>query len=142
MSFFTSSDVTLGAKLLEIIYMVCGLICIYTGIKNARDEKNPSRLGTALFWLILGVVLAFGRFIPPMADGVLIIIMTLPAIFRKVKIGETNEPAKEYTQKIFDRIGMKIFIPALPSVSALSCSPSSCRSLERWSASAAVSSFP
>ena len=41
MSFFTSADFTLGQKLLEIIYIIIGLLTIYTGIKNIRDEENP-----------------------------------------------------------------------------------------------------
>ena len=61
MSFFMDAEVALGTKLLEIIYIVIGLLTIYTGIKNGRDEENPSRTGTAIFWASLGVVLAFGK---------------------------------------------------------------------------------
>ena len=95
MSFFTSADFTLGQKLLEIIYIIIGLLTIYTGIKNARDEENPSRGGTAVFWCVLGVVLAFGRWIPAKIDGVLILIMCIPAILGKVKIGKSNAPSEE-----------------------------------------------
>ena len=56
MSFFTSTDITLGTKLLEIIYIVIGLITIYTGVKNIQDKENTSRLGTGVFWCVLGVV--------------------------------------------------------------------------------------
>ncbi|MEF9942374.1 MAG: DUF979 domain-containing protein [Lachnospiraceae bacterium] len=113
MSFFTSVDITLGEKLLEIIYIVIGLITIYTGVKNARDKENPARVGTAVFWCSLGIVIAFGRWIPPIANGVLIIIMTIPAIFRKVKIGKQETPDPEFTKKMSEKLGMKIFIPAL-----------------------------
>lgn len=113
MAFFMSSEFTLGVKLLEIIYIVMGLVAIYTGIKNAMDKENPSRLGTGVFWCVLGVVLAFGRWIPPVIDGVLIIIMTIPAILRKVKIGKSDTPTEEHTSKMFEKVGMKIFVPAL-----------------------------
>lgn len=113
MSFFTSPDFTLGAKLLEIIYIVMGLIAIYTGVKNAADKENPSRVGTGVFWCVLGIVLAFGRWIPPVADGALIVIMTIPAIFKKVKIGKSEVPTEASASKMFDKIGMKIFVPAL-----------------------------
>lgn len=113
MDFFTSAEFTMGDKLLEIIYIITGLITIYTGIKNAMDKENPSRVGTAVFWIALGIVISFGRWIPAAANGVLIIIMTLPAIFRKVKIGKTNAPTEEETKALADKIGMKIFIPAL-----------------------------
>lgn len=113
MSFFTNADITMGEKLLEIIYMIIGLVTIYTGIKNATDKENPSRLGTGVFWCTLGVVLSFGRFIPLVVNGVLIIVMTIPAILKKVKIGKQNTPNQEYTHKMYDKIGMKIFVPAL-----------------------------
>lgn len=113
MSFFTSADVTLGTKLLEIIYIVIGLLTIYTGVKNARDEQNPSRVGTGIFWCVLGVVLAFGRWIPAVVDGILILVMCLPAILGKVKIGNSEAPADEKVAETFNKIGMKIFIPAL-----------------------------
>ena len=113
MAFFTDPEIALGTKLLEVLYIIMGFITIYAGIKNARDEKNPSRAGTAVFWCSLGIVLAFGRWIPPMVNGILIIIMTLPAILGKVKVGEQDNPTKEGMEKAFNNIGMKIFLPAL-----------------------------
>ena len=113
MSFFTSSDITLGTKLLEVVYIVMGLITIYTGVKNARDKENPSRVGTAVFWCALGIVLAFGRWIPAMIDGILVIVMTLPAIFGKVKIGKSEAPSEKSVDQRYNAIGMKIFAPAL-----------------------------
>lgn len=113
MSFFTSADITLGTKLLEVVYIVMGLITIYTGVKNARDKENPSRVGTAIFWCALGIVLAFGRWIPAMIDGILVIVMTLPAIFGKVKIGKSEAPSEKSVDQRYNAIGMKIFAPAL-----------------------------
>lgn len=113
MSFFMNAEVALGTKLLEIIFMAFGALTIYTGIKNALDEENPSRLGTAIFWCSLGIVLAFGRWIPAMVNGILVIIMTIPAITGKVKIGKTGAPTQEETNANFKKIGMKIFLPAL-----------------------------
>ena len=113
MTFFLSQDVTLGTKLLEVIYIIMGLITFYTGIKNVLDKENPSRLGTGVFWCTLGIVLAFGRWIPSAVNGVLIILMTVPAILRKVKIGKIESLTEEYTDKKYRDIGMKIFIPAL-----------------------------
>ncbi|MCP1108768.1 putative membrane protein [Lachnospiraceae bacterium PF1-21] len=113
MGFFTSADFTIGQKILEVLYIIMGLMAIYTGVKNARDEENPSRLGTAVFWCAMGVVIGFGRWIPPMANGILIVIMTLPAIFKKVKIGKVDAPNTEYTKAMSDKLNMKIFIPAL-----------------------------
>ncbi|MEL7650016.1 MAG: DUF979 domain-containing protein [Sedimentibacter sp.] len=113
MKFFMDAGVALGPKLLEVIYIIIGLITLHTGIKNFMDKENPSNIGTGIFWCSLGIVLAFGRWIPPMINGVIIIVMTVPAILQKVKIGKQYAPTQEETRAAFNKIGMKIFIPAL-----------------------------
>ena len=110
---FTSPEVPLGAKLLEVLYIVMGLISIYTGVKNFKDEQNTEKLGTAIFWIALGVVVAFGRAIPAKVNGILIIVMTLPAVFKKVKPGYSNPIVKEKSEECAEKIGLKLFIPAL-----------------------------
>ncbi|MCI9614889.1 MAG: DUF979 domain-containing protein [Dorea sp.] len=112
MAFFTDAEVTLGSKLLEIIYMLTGFVTIYTGIKNLRDPENPSRIGTAVFWTILGVIISFGRWIPATVVGLLIIIMCIPAVLKKVKMGNVQKMTVEETKANFEKIGMKVFIPA------------------------------
>ncbi len=112
MAFFTDAEVTLGSKLLEIIYMLTGFVTIYTGIKNLRDPENPSRIGTAVFWTILGVIISFGRWIPTTVVGLLIIIMCIPAVLKKVKMGNVQKMTVEETKANFEKIGMKVFIPA------------------------------
>lgn len=112
MAFFTDVEVTLGTKVLEIIFIVTGLVTIYTGVKNLRDKENPSRVGTAVFWTILGVLISFGRWIPPKACGALVIIMCIPAILRKVKMGNVQKMTPEETKGNFEKVGMKVFIPA------------------------------
>ncbi|GAA0793780.1 DUF979 domain-containing protein [Faecalicatena orotica] len=113
MAYFTSPDITLGAKLLEVIYIAMGLTALYTGVKNAVDKDNPSRFGTGFFWCVLGIVLAFGRWIPSVINGGLIILMTIPAILKKVKIGKSEVLPEEYMNQMSEKIGMKIFAPAL-----------------------------
>lgn len=113
MSFFMDPSVTIGTKILEVFYIVMGLMVIYTGVRNLKDKTNPSRYGTCMFWGLLGVVIAFGRWIPAMIDGVLIVLMVIPAILQRVKKGESAGPTKEESERNFKKIGMKIFIPAL-----------------------------
>ncbi|WP_132996444.1 DUF979 domain-containing protein [Sporanaerobacter acetigenes] len=118
MSFFTSADVTLGEKLLEILYMICGVICLYAAFKNLKDKENPSRVGTFSFWFLFGVLMAFGRFIGNLPNGnvingIIVLVMMLPAILKKVKPGHSNVATPEEQVADFNKIGMKIFIPAL-----------------------------
>lgn len=113
MDFFTSQDITLNAKLLELIYIFIGLICLYTGIKNFKDKTNKNRIGTAIFWCLLGVVIGFGNWIPNKINGALIIVLTLPAIFKKVGTGEKKSIPQEKIQEFANKIGIKLFLPAL-----------------------------
>ena len=97
---------------LNVVWVIIGLITIYAGIKNLLDKENPSRVGTAVFWCSFDIVCGFGSWLPAKVSGVLVLIMCLPPIFKKVKIGKTDNPTKEHTEQQFKKIGMKIFVPA------------------------------
>ena len=97
---------------LNVVWLISGLITIYAGIKNLLDKENPSRVGTAVFWCSFGIVCGFGTWLPAKVSGALVLIMCLPPIFKKVKIGKVDNPTKEHTEQQFKKIGMKIFIPA------------------------------
>ena len=97
---------------LNVVWVIIGLITIYAGIKNLLDKENPSRVGTAVFWCSFGIVCGFGSWLPAKVSGALVLNMCLPPIFKKVKIGKTDNPTKEHTEQQFKKIGMKIFVPA------------------------------
>ena len=97
---------------LNVVWVIIGLITIYAGIKNLLDKENPSRVGTAVFWCSFGIVCGFGTWLPAKVSGALVLIMCLPPIFKKVKIGKVDNPTKEHTEQQFKKIGMKIFVPA------------------------------
>ena len=113
LAFFMDPSLDIWTKLLEVVYIIIGLITIYAGIKNLLDKENPARIGTAVFWCSFGIVCALGKWLPSKVSGLLVIIMIIPAIFKRVKPGKVNAPKKEYTEKQFEKIGYKLFIPAL-----------------------------
>ena len=113
MAFFMDQTIDLSSKLLEVVYIIIGIITFYAGIKNLLDKENPSRIGTAVFWCFFGIACAFGRWIPSNITGILVVIMVIPAIFKRVKPGKQKPASKEYSAQQFRKIGMKIFIPAL-----------------------------
>ena len=100
-------------KLINVVWLIIGFVTIYAGIRNLQDKENPSRIGTAVFWCAFGIVCAFGTWLPTKVSGALVIVMCLPAVFRKVKVGDTNGPTKEETKQQYKKIGNKIFLPAL-----------------------------
>ena len=113
MEFFTNPEIALMTKLLEVVYIVIGIICLYTAGRNFFDKENPSPWGTAMFWGSVGIVIAFGRWLPSIVNGALILLMSISAILRLVKPGADLAPTAEQTKAKFDVIGMKIFVPAL-----------------------------
>ena len=113
MSFFMSADYSLSTKVMEIIYFIIGLLCIYCGVKNLKDKENPEPMGTFIFWAVLGVVLALGRWLPSLVSGILVVVMCIPAILKKVKKGAVSAATKAETEATYEKIGMKIFVPTL-----------------------------
>ena len=104
--FFQSADVTLSDKLLEVAYIVMGLIAVYAGVRNATDKTNPKRMGTAIFWVVCGMLFIVGRWVPSTVAGALVVIMVIPAICKQVGRGTGDEPKPEEMQG-------KLFVPAL-----------------------------
>lgn len=98
---------------MECIYIFMGGMCMYTAFKNLKDSKNPESLGTFIFWFILGLLLALGQWLPSMVSGILVVLMCLPAIFKKVSKGTADVPTAAETQANYEKIGLKIFIPTL-----------------------------
>ncbi|MGL5978974.1 MAG: DUF979 domain-containing protein [Erysipelotrichaceae bacterium] len=111
--FFTSVDVSLSTKMLEVLYMFMGLTAAYVGVKSMLEKDHPARFETGVFWLILGVLFAFGRWIPNLYNGILIVVMSIPAILNRVKRGNVPAVDKVQAQAMAQRIGNKIFIPTL-----------------------------
>ena len=111
--YFMSVEVTLSDKLLEVLYLVIGLLCIYTAFVNLKDKKNDKNIGTFIFWLMLGLMFVLGPWIPPLYTGILMVIMVLGPIFKQVKRGSEPEPTVEETQRNYRKVGMKVFVPAL-----------------------------
>ena len=112
-TFFTSADVTLSNKLLEVVYILIGLVCIYTGVLNDKDPTNEKRPGSAAFWCILGVLLVLGKWIPDYIAGALLVAMCIPPIVKQVDKGKEGAPTVAEMEGNFKKIGMKIFAPSL-----------------------------
>lgn len=111
-AYFTSADITLSAKLVQVMYLLSGFFCMYCGVRAWQKKDNDAWLPTGAFWFTLGIVVAFGQWLPPLVSGILVALMCIPAALGKVKRGKLETAPKEVQQKNFKKIGMKIFIPA------------------------------
>lgn len=111
--FYTSVDVTLSEKLLEVMYCLIGLISMYVAFKNLKDKENKNSVGSFIFWFDLGVMFVLGKWLPALVDGILLIILVLPPIFKKVSPGNEPEPTLEEMEQNNKKIGAKVFVPAV-----------------------------
>jgi len=119
--------------LTNALFIGMGIVCVYVGLKDYFQKDHPARLGTAVYWVVLGITLAFGTWIQRYGNqiysytgetsasnwklgdviiGALVILVTIPAILNKVRAGNNPVATKEYSSKMSDKIGFKIFIPA------------------------------
>ena len=111
--FYTSVDVTLSEKLLEVMYCLIGLISMYVAFKNLKDKENKNSVGSFVFWFDLGVMFVLGKWLPALVDGILLIVLVLPPILKKVSPGNEPEPTLEEMEQNNKKIGAKVFVPAV-----------------------------
>lgn len=102
-----------SSNILEFLFMMIGFLLVYTAFTVYKDYTHPTRLGTALFWLLLGIVFAFGKFIPSEISGGLLMLMGVLTLFKQVRLGKIKTVNEEEAKKSSDRLGNKIFIPVI-----------------------------
>ncbi|MEH7418820.1 DUF979 domain-containing protein [Neobacillus drentensis] len=98
---------------LEYIYDLLGIITAFVAVRVAMDKKHPSRIGSTLFWGIFAFTFLFGKLVPPIVVGYLVLAMVVIAAIGKVKSGNQDEAPKEERDRHASRLQGKVFIPAL-----------------------------
>lgn len=101
----------LGIYFPEIFYVLCGLVCFLTAFRTRKNES--ARVGTMLFWTLTGVIFAFGKLLPPVAVGGMLVVMGVLTVTGQVKVGKFKESTPEFRKASSERIGTKIFVPAV-----------------------------
>jgi len=95
---------------LEYVYYIAGL---FMGFLSFRDTTNPKRFLTGTFWGLFAISFLFGKLIPPMIMGVLVIAMALIAGIGGVRMGKHEQASEEQQEASARKMGNKLFIPAL-----------------------------
>ncbi len=101
----------LGIYFPEIFYVLCGLVCFLTAFRARKNES--ARVGTMLFWTLTGVIFAFGKLLPPVTVGGMLVVMGVLTVTGQVKVGKFKESTPEFRKASSERIGTKIFVPAV-----------------------------
>ena len=97
--------------LTQIIYILCGLVSISTGIRGLKNEK--AKIGTFLFWTILGIIFIFGEAIPYKVTGGLLVILAIITVTKQLQIGKFENISSQFKIAQSEKLKNKIFIPAV-----------------------------
>ena len=97
--------------LTQIIYILCGLVRISTGIRGLKNEK--AKIGTFLFWTILGIIFIFGEAIPYKVTGGLLVILAIITVTKQLHIGKFENISSQFKIAQSEKLKNKIFIPAV-----------------------------
>ncbi|EJO5347723.1 DUF979 domain-containing protein [Clostridium botulinum] len=103
----------LSALLLEGFYALTGILMILTALFVIKDNKHTTRIGTACFWAILGIIFIFGKYIPSRYVGILILIVGVLTVTKQVNIGTLSQISEKSRKENAKKIGAKIFIPSI-----------------------------
>lgn len=69
--------------ILEFAYYIAGVIFFLSAFYVYRSDSK-TRLGATIFWNLLGVIFAFGSYLPPFIVGVLLVVMAILTVTKQV----------------------------------------------------------
>lgn len=95
----------------ELMYVLCGIICILTGFRGLKNEKN--KITTFLFWNILAITFIFGKYIPYEYTGILLIVLGIITVTNKLTMGQFKNVSESLRMANSEKFRNLIFIPAL-----------------------------
>ncbi|NVD70102.1 DUF979 domain-containing protein [Duganella sp. BJB1802] len=98
---------------LEYFFYVLGAMLLLVAWMSLTDKHNPKRWSSALFWFLYAVIYLAGDLLPPVAAGVLMVVMALIAGFGGVALGRYGERTQEERKSSAQRLGHRLLIPAL-----------------------------
>ncbi len=102
-----------NSVLLEIFYVCVGLLMYLVAFNIIKDANSPARIGTTLFWGILGTIFTFGSLLPGTLVGALLIVIGILTATKQVKMGKVNAPQPSFSMEQAKALGNKVFIPSL-----------------------------
>jgi uncharacterized membrane protein len=110
--FISVSALAAKAFSLDAIYVFTGVVLFVFAAMTFADRSNVRRVGSGCFWLVLGIIFAFGSVMPYWLTGVLVLLLVAidgPGGVAKGQIEENRVAQSERAR----RLGNRIFIPVL-----------------------------
>lgn len=98
---------------IEVFYAIVGLILLLVAGRIALDASHPKRWGSALFWVLLAVTFLFGRMIPPVIVGYLVLAMVALAAVKQVGPSNRQRAPRAERAAHEERLRHRLLWPAL-----------------------------
>lgn len=95
------------------LYWLVGAIMALVAVQTLLDASHPRRFRSGLFWLCYAAIFIIGDWIPTAVVGALVIGMALLAGLGGLAAGPYQALSEEKQQQSLQRIGKKLFVPAL-----------------------------
>ncbi len=95
---------------LDAVYVLTGIVLFIFAAMTFSDSSNPRRIGSGLFWLLLGVIFAFGGLMPYWLTGLLVLFLVTLDGLGQVGKGEAQRGGDEPRKSCF---GNQIFVPVI-----------------------------
>ena len=99
--------------LLEIFYIIIGIMMLNTAVLTLRDKNHKAKIGTAIFWTLLGVIFVFGPYIPSVVVGGMLVVIAVLTLTKQVKPGTVKALDEKFGEEQAEKLGLKVFIPSL-----------------------------
>lgn len=95
---------------LEAVYVLTGLVLLVFAFMAFTDRTNHRRIGSGMFWLVLGIIFIFGSLLPYWLTGLMVLFLVALDGAGRVVRGSTD---REHEDRPESRIGNRIFWPVL-----------------------------
>ena len=99
--------------LLEIFYIIIGIMMLNTAVLTLRDKNHKAKIGTAIFWALLGIIFVFGPYIPSVVVGAMLVVIAVLTLTKQVKPGTVKALDEKFGEEQAEKLGLKVFIPLL-----------------------------
>lgn len=101
------------SQLLEFFFMLVGIQFFYAGYRAYNDSTNKKNIGTALFWIVLGVLFLFGQWLPAVVSGLLVVFLGLITLFNQFGGSKEYVEDQDKAYQSAQQQGNKVFIPVV-----------------------------
>ena len=99
--------------LLEIFYIIIGIMMLNTAVLTLGDKNHKAKIGTAAFWGLLGIIFIFGPYIPSVVVSGILVVIAVLTLTKQVKPGTVKALDEKFGEEQAKKLGLKVFVPSL-----------------------------